>query len=907
MNPDWKQIVRKHLAVLRLPPEREIEIVEEQALHLEAAYEDALAAGLSEAEAEERAVQGYDWRLLECELSRAEQPLAARVLQPSLELIERKGGMRMGSFIQDLRFGVRMLAKNPGFTLIAVITLALGIGANTAIFTLLDKALIRTLPVEQPQRLIVLAKDGGGAPVSFSYPMYAELRTRAEALTELAAYFQQPFSLSDGGATERVIGQIVSGNYFAALGVRPALGRFFLPEEDRTPGAHPVVVISHGLWQRRFGADPAALGKTVILNNHRYTVVGVAPREFTGTLRGTVNDVYVPTMMQTQAQPGRNSKLDDRGSGWLSLFGRLKPGARREQAQAALSALTEEAKKAFPGSTDPAKVFLTDGSRGFTGRVSDLTLPLKLLMGVVGFVLLIACANVANLLLARGAARRKELAVRLAVGAGRFRIVRQLLTESLILTALGGGGGLLVASWLTHLLLGFQEQPNFVPRLLDGSLDGRVLGFTLGLSLLTGIVFGLAPALQAAKTNFVGALKEDTPMLGAGARWTSLRSLLVVTQVALSLVVLIGAGLCVQSLRRLQAIDPGLEPARVLTASFDLNLNGYNEARGQQFFAQLSERVAALPGVEAVSMARGVAFSAFVWIRSAAIEGYQPQPNERLAFNFNIISSNYFQTLGAPLVSGREFTPLDAAGAPRVVIVNEAAARRYWPGEDAVGKRLKYGNVDQFAEVVGVAGNTKDKGLTADPRPAIYAPLLQHYAGDMTLHVRAATDAGAMLAAIRREAQALDAQLPVYNLMTLAEQKDGSLYAERMAATLLTLFGSLALSLATIGLYGVLSYAVTERTRELGIRCALGAQPRDVLRLVIGQGMRLTLIGMLLGLAAAFGLTRLLEKLLFGVSATDPLIFAAIALLLAAVAFVACWAPARRAMKVDPLTALRHE
>jgi macrolide transport system ATP-binding/permease protein len=811
---------------------------------------------------------------------------------------------------QDLRYGVRMLLKTPGLSLIAVITLSLGIGANTAIFTLLDKVLIRPLPVEQPQQLVALSKDGLGALAIFSYPMYAELRTRAEALTGLAAHVQQPFSLSDGSATERVIGQIVSGNYFAVLGVQPALGRGFLPEEDRTPGTHPVVVISHALWQRRFGADPAVLGKTVSLNNYRYTVVGVAPREFTGTVRGTVNDVYVPMMMQVQAQPGRNSKLEDRGSGWLTLFGRLKPGASREQAQAALSAVTEAAKQVFRGSPDPAKVFLTDGSRGFTGRVSDLTLPLKLLMGVVGFVLLIACASVANLLLARGAARRKELAVRLAIGASRFRIVRQLLTESLILTVLGGGAGLLVANWLTRLLLGFQEQTNFVPRTLDGSLDGRVLGFTFGLSLLVGIVFGLAPALQAAKTEFVTALKEDTPLLGARARRFNLRNLLVVVQVALSLVVLIGAGLCVQSLRRLQAIDPGLEPAKVLTASFDLSLNGYNEERGQQFFAQLTERVAALPGVESVSLAAGVAFSAFVWTRSATIEGYQPQPNERPVFNFNAISPNYFKTLGTPLVRGREFTAHDVAGAPRVVIVNEATARRYWPSgpsADAVGKRLKYGSVDQFAEVIGVVSNTKDKGLTTDPRPAIYIPLQQQYTPNMTLHVRAATGVEALLAAVRREVQALDAQLPVYNLKTLAEQKDGALYAERMAAALLVLFGLLALLLAVIGLYGVLAYAVTQRTRELGIRLALGAEPRDLLRLVIGQGLKLTLIGLQLGLAAAFALTRLLEKFLFGVSTTDPLTFALLALLLVAVAFVACWVPARRAARVDPLVALRYE
>ncbi len=824
---------------------------------------------------------------------------------------DARGTRWPGDLLQDLRYGVRMLLKNPGFMLIAVFTLALGIGANTAIFTLLDKVLIRPLPVEQPHQLVTFVEDAGGAPGIFSYPLYADLRDRNDVLSGVVAYEQRSFSMSDGSQSERVIGQIVSGNYFATLGVRPALGRFFLPEEDRTPNTHPVIVISHGLWRRRFGADPALVGKTVSLNGYRYTVVGVAPSEFTGTTRGTVNDVYVPMMMQAQVEPRRDGVLENRNAGWLQLIGRLKPNVSSEQAQAALSLLTDEPGQTSPGAPSAKdsgnfanRIFLMDGSRGHTDRVKDLALPLKLLMGVVGFVLLIACANVANLLLARASARRREIAVRLAVGASRWRIVRQLLTESTILAALGGGAGLLIANWFTGLLLGFQQQINKVPRAFDGSLaslDGRALGFTLGLSLLTGIVFGLAPALQASKPVIVAALKEETPGLGGRARRWSLRNLLVVTQVALSIVVLIGAGLCVKSLRALQAIDPGFEPAKVVTASFDLSQNGYNEARGRQFIAQLSERVAALPGVEAVSFAIIVAFSDITWLSPATIEGYQPQPNERLGFNFNFISPNYFQTLGIPLVSGREFTAQDTAGAPRVFIVNEATARRYWPGQEAVGKRVNDG------VVVGVVKNSREKVLTEDPRPAIYMPLLQKYLPAQTLHVRTATGAQTLLAAVRREVQAIDATLPIYNLATLAQQKDGLLYTERLAAALLTLFGLLALSLAAVGIYGVLSYAVTERTREMGIRMALGARPRDLLKLVVGQGMILTFIGSVIGVVAAFALTRLIAKLLFGVSATDPLTFVVIPLVLTGVALLACWIPARRATRVDPLVALRYE
>jgi predicted permease len=813
--------------------------------------------------------------------------------------------------MHDLKYGLRTMLAQPGFTVIAVLTLALGIGANAALFGLLDKALIRTLPVERPDQLVAFVKDAGGTPEVFSYPKYTALRDH-EALSGLIAYLQRPFSISiEGGHSDRVVGQVVSGNYFDVLGVEPALGRFFLPEEDRTPGTHPVVVISRRLWLRGFGGDPAAIGRAITVNGFRYTVIGVAPSEFTGTNRGGVNDVYVPTMMQARAtdpQRGR-SMLANPNANWLRLIGRLRPGVTREQAQAALAIGAEESAGVTQDPRGQPRfantLMLMDGSRGHTDRVQDLSLPLMLMMGVVGFVLLTACANIANLLLARTSTRQKEMAVRLAIGANRWRIVRQLLTESTILATLGGGVGLLVASWVTGTLLGFEQPTSYVPRALDGGLDFRVLVFTAGLSFATAVLFSLAPSLYASTTDFGAALKRDTPERGGRPwRW-SLRNGLVVTQVALSLIVLIGAGLCVKSLRALQAIDPGFEPARVVTASFDLGANVYDETRGRQFITDLSERVRHLPGVETVSLANVVAFSDLMWISGANPEGYQPRPGEMLAFDFNAVSPDYFRTLGMAPSRGRTFTGDDTADALRVAIVNEATVRRYWPGQDAVGKLLQRG--PQTLEVVGVIPDTREKGLTVEPRPAIYLPLAQSYTPELTLHVRTAIDPRTLIEAVRREVQAIDPSLPLYNLRTLSEQRDGTLYAQRAVATMLTLFGLLALVVAAVGIYGVLSYGVTERTRELGIRMAHGARPRDLLGLVIAEGMLLTLLGLVIGVGGAFGLTRLIDRLLFGVSPTDPLTFAAIPLLLAGVALVACGIPAWRATRMDPLEALRYE
>ncbi|MGH9934658.1 MAG: ABC transporter permease [Blastocatellia bacterium] len=810
---------------------------------------------------------------------------------------------------QDLRFGVRMIFKNKVVTAVAVLSLALGIGANTAIFSLVDRLLARPLPVEEPERLVTFNK--GAAPNlfdKFTYPDYADYRDRNEVFDGLVCYAETALNLSERGRTERVHGLRVSGNYFSALRVAPAVGRGFLPEEERAPDAHPVTVLSYGLWQRRFGADPAVVGSRLMLNGQNHTVVGVAPAEFTGTIRGAAPDLYVPIMPE-----------DNRHKYWLLLMGRLKPGVSREQAQAAMNVLGPQIARFYPRPDGSPRVeppfLLEDGSQGHTYLLLKLSFPLKLLMGIVALVLLIACANVANLLLARASARRKEIAIRMAIGAGRGRLVRQLLTESLLLAALGGGVGLWLAGPIGKLLASFTPpigRGYSTPLSLEGGLDARVLVFTFCLSLLSGVVFGLAPALGASRTGLVAALKDGADT-GAGRRRFNPRKLLVVAQVALSFLVLIGAGLCVRSLQRLQAIDAGFDPARTLVMSLDPGLSGYDETRGQIFYQQVVERVTGLPGVESASLAQLTPLSDDLLTRRTAVEGYEPQPGENMSFFYNVVGPRYFATLRTPLVSGRDFTPRDRAGAPQVVIINETLARRYFPNGDALGKRLIFGAYRgspiplQRLEIVGVVKDSKYLDLTKETGRMMFLPLAQSYRPEMRLHARTAQDPTAMAAAIRREAQKLDASLPIYNIKTLEEQKDRSLYTARLAATLLSVFGGLALLLASVGLYGVMAYAVSQRRREIGVRLALGARQRDVFRLVIKEGMTLVAAGVALGLAGAIAGTRLLTAFLYGVEPTDAATFIGVALLLAVVALLANYLPARRAARTDPMQALRAE
>jgi predicted permease len=813
----------------------------------------------------------------------------------------------MNNLWQDVRYGFRRLRQSPGFTALAVLSLALGIGANTAIFSLVDTVLLRPLPVAKPEQLVeVYGTIHNGADDSIqSYLNYKDYRDRNNVFTGLLAYRFAPMSLSHGNANERVWGYLVSGNYFDVLGVRPMLGRGFLPEEDETQGAHAVAVLSYGCWQSRFGADSNIVGQSVTLNGHTFTVVGVMPRGFIGTEIAYAPEVFVPLMMGKVIEPG-STWLDQRADDNLFVIGRLKDGSNTAQAQANLQAITLELAQEHPQE---------NGGRGVRLLTPGLFIPAirsaiigfaGVLMGVVALVLLLACVNLANLLLARATERRKEIAIRLALGASRARLVRQLVTESVLLALAGGGCGLLIAAWLNDLVAAI-KLPTDIALVFDLRIDWRVLVFTLGVSLATGIIFSLLPALQASNPELVPALKDEAAL--SGFRHSRLRNALVVVQVALSLVLLICAGLIVRSLQAAQRMRPGFNPENAIALSFDVGLQGYDETKGRAFQRQVLERARTVPGVRSVALTSTVPLTLDYSYTSIYIEG-QPTTsiNQLPSAVPNETSPDYFQTMEIAL-RGRDFMPQDDKEESRVAIINETFARRFWPNQEAIGKRFNFGGgpAAPFWEVIGVAADGKYDSLGEDPQPAFYRPLLRDYSTNATLVARVAGDPQAVLAALRREVQTLDPTLPLYNVETLTHHMAVPLFPARMAAIVLGSFGVLALILAAIGIYGVMSYVVAGRTREIGLRMALGAEPGDVLRLIVGQGMTLALIGLGLGLIIAFAAARLLTSLLYGVSPADPLTFAGIALLLASVALLACYIPAQRATRVDPMIALRYE
>ncbi|HSE96887.1 MAG TPA: ABC transporter permease [Blastocatellia bacterium] len=869
---------------------RDRELAEELESHLQMHIEDNVCAGLTPLEARRQAL------------------IKLGGIEPTKEKYRRQRGIPLiETLLQDMRYGLRMLARSPGFTTVAVLSLALGIGANTAIFSLVNTALLRPLPVERPEQLVSLTSKGSRSSQQFaypfSYPNYRDFRDRNEVFAGLIGYRFAPLSLSHDGINERVWSYLVTGNYFEVLGVKPALGRLLSPDDDRMPGAHPLTVISYQCWQQRFGAAPDIIGKNVIANGRSYTVVGVAPRGFFGTEIIAAPELWFPMAMQAQIEMG-SDYLENRGAETTLVQGRLKPGVSVEQAETVLNSIALQLEAEYPNENEGKRVGLASagmmGGRargpvlGFTG----------LLMVVVAFVLLLACTNLANLLLARAAERRKEIAVRLALGAGRGRLVGQLMVESMMLAVGSGVIGLLLAYWLVELAPALKP-PVDVPFVIDLHIDYRVLIFTCLISVTTGVLFGLLPALQTTRVDLLTALKDETSFIGYRRSWW--KSGLIVLQVALSLVLLIGGGLMLRALQRAQTVDLGFNPQNAVEVAFDLRLQGYDSVRGREFQKILIERVRALPGVEHAGIVDLAPVDLHFGRSRIFIEGKPAERNAPVAMTSRT-GPAYFQAMGTRLLQGRDFTEQDDEKAPRVAIINEIFARRFWPGEDPVGKRFAQGRADApMMEIVGVVEDGKYAGLNESPQPYFARPMLQSYSGSTSVVARTSMDPQAVLAAIRNEVRQLDPHLPLSSAKTLFERMALPLLPVRIAASVLGGFGLVALALAAIGIYGVMSYAISRRTREIGIRVALGAQPSDVLRLAIGQGMKLVITGVLIGVSAAAALTRLAKSFLFGVSATDPLTYVAVAGLLLGVALLACYVPARRGTKIDPMTALRHE
>jgi putative ABC transport system permease protein len=925
--PEWKWEVIERLAALKLDPAREAEIVEELSQHLEDRYAESLAGGASPEDAHRAALAELsDDELLARELRRVEKQVAP---EPITLGTNRRRDMVTGLW-QDLRFGARMLMKQPGFTAIAVITLTLGIGANTAVFSVINAVLFRPRPVARPEQLVELYSGDARDPYgSSAYQDFLFFRDQGEVFSGLAAYSLQTFKLGGAEEVEPVFGEVVSGNYFDVLGVKAFSGRTFLPEEDQTPGSHPVAVISHGLWRRRFGADPSLIGKTITLNNQALTVIGVAPPQYTGMIRGLAAEVWVPvmTLPQLEQQYGM-SLLDSRGNSLFFIVGRLKPEATLEQARARFDLISRQLREAHPEEWRQKRA-----ESGETREKSITILPesetripppahaaayafIAIVLTIINLVMLIACMNLANLLLARATARGKEIAVRLTLGANAWRIVRQLLTESVLLAAIAGAGGVLMAMWLMNALAAsFPALPEGYRIALDLRPDWRVLLYTLAFSFLVGVLFGLAPALQASRPDVIAVLKDGAEVFAGARRQSRLRNGLIVTQVALSAVLLAGAGLVSRSVRNLHPLNLGFDSLNMVVAPVELEERQYDRARSQDFYRRLAERTRALPGVRAVTyvdFTPGLGRSR----ASVEIEGYQPGPGEDMALGRNTIGPGYLTAMNIPITQGRDFDERDNDGAPCVAVVNEALARRYFAGGRALGKHLtkfREQQPNQFCEIVGVVRDDKFQSLQQEPRPWYAFAMTQSHSTrtNMLVHTEGAPEN--LVPAVRRAIQSLDQTILVTGVQTLNDTFGPVLYFYRLFGLLVGGCGLLAILLAVIGIYGLVAYAVSRRTREIGIRIALGADKEKILRLIMRQGMILVGYGLSAGLLLALALTRVLTSSIFpipilnGVGATDPLTFGSITLLLIMVALLACYVPARRATNVDPMVSLRHE
>ncbi|HEY2460747.1 MAG TPA: ABC transporter permease [Candidatus Acidoferrum sp.] len=837
---------------------------------------------------------------------------------------QQRGLPFLETLAQDLRYAFRMLMKSPGFAAVTILTLALGIGANTAIFSMVNSVLLNNLPVRHPEELVLVKHTDARStePVEdFSYPMYRELRDKNTVFSALLTRARVDFNATYSGQSERAIGELVSGNYFEGLGVQPWLGRLITSDDDRTPGASSIAVLSYGYWQRRFGGDRSIVGKTILLDGKPIQIIGVTPPKFYGTDLARNPDIRVPMMMVPVFRPVPANRLQNPRHSWLVLMARRKPDVTLAQAQASLNILYHQTLndelEQF-GSRITARnrekylanaIHLDSGNQGFAQLRHSMERPLLLLFGVTCVVLLVACANLANLLLARSAKRRQEIAVRLAIGAGRRRLVRQWLTESLLLSTLGGLAGIMVAVWAKSALVNYL--PAEFRENLQSPLDARVLGFLLLASIVTGLLFGLAPALQISRASVSSTLRSETPSATSGEQLVSLRSALIFTQVALSLPLLIGAALFLHSLQNLRGIDTGFVKQNVFLANLNPSLNGYPQERIKTLYDDLLSRVRALPGVQAASLTTSSVVSGSWDRETVRVQGYVPRTDEDMSPNAGVISPSYFATLGIPLVAGRDFTAQDTAARPKVAIVNETFARYFFGNTDPLGKKIGLNDSPQAPldiEIVGVVKDAKYVRLQEKPLRYFYTAMAQEpILFDMTLQVRTTGDSRNIADMVRAQVRDLDPNLPLYATTTLEIQIDDSLTEQRLVTWLTSLFGLLATLLAAIGLSGVVAFSVARRTREIGIRVALGAQKRDVLRLVIGRMAMLVSSGMLVGLIAAYAATRLLGSMLYEVGSADPAAFAGASCLLAAVAAVAAYLPAQRATRVDPLVALRYE
>ena len=806
------------------------------------------------------------------------------------------------TLLKDVRYGLRMLRKDPGFTAIAVLTLALGIGANSTVFSWMNATLLNPIPGVSDSSEVVSITRGRAA--SHSYADLVDLRNGSRTLGGLTGFALTSLSLTGNAKPEQVWGTLATANYFDLLGVKLFLGRGFLPAEDKLLNGAPVAVISYHLWQNRFGGDPSVVGQTIDLNTHAYTIVGIAPRVFQGSYTGLRSEIWVPLMMAPQLVAG-GDRLISRGPTWLQALGRLRPGVRREQAQAELTTLFQEIARQYPDShkgKNQLTVYpLWRAPNGANAFFSQL---LPILLGLAGVVLLLTCFNLANLLLVRSASRQKELAIRLSLGASRQRLVLQLLIESLVLSLAGGVLALLATVWTSNSFMKLAPISN-LPVWLSVNVDRRVLLATLIIAVATAVLFGALPALRASATNPISILKDESGSVAGGVRKARLSAGLAMAQIALCLLLLVSAGLFIRSFRAAHQFNPGFDSHNVLVGSYDLFAEGYKEADGIAFDRQVLEKVATLPGVRSASLADWVPLGFGSRYEEFIPEGYVAGPHEAIGAGIARVSPGYFATLGIPILRGRDFSPQDAADSQPVVVINEALAKRYWPRRDPLGKRLKIAG--KWATVVAVARTTNYYDLNEPPQPFIYLPLYQFYSSEATIHVRTAGDPLRSAAAVKQAIHQLNSDLPFFNVAALDERIQAGSFILRMASVFVGVFGMLALALASVGIYGVVAYGAEQRTHEIGIRMALGARPVVVMRMVVGEGMRLAVIGLVVGIVASLGSTRLMSSLLFGVRATDPLTFAGVAILLTLVALVACYLPARRAMRLDPLVALRHE